>query len=142
MRSTRRVFLQSSAAALSQAGPVKTISANDKIRFATIGHGGMGSGDTRHALSVPGVELAAVSDIYDGRLARVKELYGDQIFTTRDYREILNRKDVDCVIVATPDHWHSAISIAAMEAGKDVYCEKPMVHDISEGKPVIEARER
>ncbi|MDQ2900291.1 MAG: Gfo/Idh/MocA family oxidoreductase [Acidobacteriota bacterium] len=147
MPSTRRNFLQNtafqtSAAALMQAGTGRTISANDKIRVATIGHGGMGSGDTRSALSIPGVELVGVSDIYDGRLARVKELYGDQIFTTRDYREILNRKDIDCVIIATPDHWHSAISIAAMEAGKDVYCEKPMVHNIAEGKPVIDAQER
>ena len=141
MPTTRRTFLQASTAGLAQAAPRK-ISANDKIRIATIGHGGMGSGDTRYALSVPGVELAAVCDIYDGRLTRVKELYGSQIFTTRDYREVLSRKDIDAVIVATPDHWHSAISIAAMEAGKDVYCEKPMVHAISEGEKVIAAQER
>jgi predicted dehydrogenase len=118
------------------------VSPNDKIRIATIGHGGMGSGDTRHARSIDGVELVAVCDLYDGRLTHAKETYGDQIFTTRDYREILSRKDIDCVIVATPDHWHAPICIAAMEAGKDVYCEKPMIHAISEGKAVVEAQER
>lgn len=116
------------------------ISPNDKIRIALIGAGGMGSGDTRSALSIPGVELAAVSDVYDGRLTRAKENWGDHIFTTRDYREVLARKDIDAIICATPDHWHSTITIEALKAGKHVYCEKPMVHDIAEGKQVIEAQ--
>lgn len=99
-------------------------------------------GDTGYARSIPGVELVAVCDLYDGRLKHAKELYGEQISTTRDYRAILDRKDIDSVIIATPDHWHSTISIAAMEAGKDVYCEKPMVHAVGEGKSVIAAQER
>ena len=64
-------------------------SANSKISLATIGIGGMGSGDTRFALQLPGVELVAVADIYDGRLERAKEVWGKQIFTTRDYREAI-----------------------------------------------------
>jgi predicted dehydrogenase len=118
----------------------KPVSPNDRIRIATVGHGGMGSGDTRYARSVPGVELVAVCDIYDGRLIRAKEIYGKGIFTTRDYREVLARRDIDAVIIATPDHWHSRITVDALEAGKDVYCEKPMVQQPSQGKDVIDAQ--
>ena len=115
---------------------------NDNIQIALIGAGGMGQGDARMSSSLPGVKLVAACDIYDSRLRRAKEIWGDGIFTTRDYREILARPDVDAVIVATPDHWHSRITIDAMNAGKDVYCEKPMVQKIPEGKPVIEAQEK
>ncbi len=118
------------------------ISANDRIQVALIGAGGMGSADARSAISVPGVSLVAVADLYDGRLQRAKETWGAQLFTTRDYREILNRKDIDAVIIATPDHWHSKITIDAINAGKDVYCEKPMVRTIEEGHGVIAAQRK
>ena len=113
--------------------------ANDRIRIALIGAGGMGNGDLADALANEGVEFAAAADIYDGRLASLKERYGKDIFTTRDYREILARPDIDAVIIATPDHWHARISIDALKAGKDVYCEKPMIQKIEEGTQVIEA---
>lgn len=114
--------------------------ANDKIRVAGIGMGIMGFGDMRAALKVPGVEIAGVCDLYQGHLDRAKELYGKDLFTTRDFREILQRKDIDAVIIATPDHWHDHISIAAMKAGKHVYCEKPMVQHLDEGHAVIKTQ--
>jgi len=149
MNNTRRQFFQITGAlgmasqlpAQDAKVPAK-VAATDRIRIATIGFGGMGSGDTGYALSVPGVELAAVCDVYDGRLTRAKEIHGSQIFTTRDYREILARKDIDAVIIGTPDHWHSRISIDALDAGKDVYCEKPMVQSVDEGQAVIAAQQR
>lgn len=117
-------------------------SANDNIQIALIGAGGMGLADANTAITVPGVKLVAACDLYDGRLADAKKIYGNDIFTTRDYRELLQRKDIDAVIVATPDHWHKDISVAAMNSGKSVYCEKPMVHSVSEGQAVVDAQNR
>ncbi len=117
-------------------------SANDQIQIGLIGAGGMGTADANTAITVPGVKLIAACDLYDGRLADAKKYYGNDIFTTRDYREILQRKDIDAVIVATPDHWHKDISVAAMNSGKAVYCEKPMVHDVTEGSAVVEAQQK
>jgi predicted dehydrogenase len=119
----------------------KKISSNDKIRIAVIGMGIMGYNDTRAALSVPGVELAACCDLYTGRLERAKEVYGQDLFTTRNYHDILSRKDIDAVVIATSDNWHSTISKAAMRAGKAVYSEKPMVHYLSEGLDEIKTQE-
>jgi predicted dehydrogenase len=113
---------------------------NDQINIALIGAGGMGNSDTDTALKIPGVKLVAVCDLYDGRLKDAKAKWGADIFTTRVYKEILNRKDIDAVIIATPDHWHQQISVDAMHAGKHVYCEKPMVHAITEGPAVIKAQ--
>jgi len=146
MRTTRRHFLQATAAAgmlaPALAAQEHKHSANDRVQVAVIGLGGMGTGDAHSSTAVPGVELVAVSDIYQGRLDHAKEVFGKDVFTTRDYREVLARKDIDAVIVATPDHWHSQISIDALNAGKDVYCEKPMVQRVDDGKKVIEAQQK
>ncbi len=121
-----------------QAEQAVPVAANDHIQIALIGAGGQGQYDTKTAVTVPGVKLVAVADCYDGRLEHSKELWGADVFTTRDYREILDRKDIDAVIIGTPDHWHKQASIDAMKAGKDVYCEKPMIHLYSDGPAMIE----
>jgi predicted dehydrogenase len=119
-------------------GEARPVAANDHIQIALIGAGGQGMGDTEHAIQVPGVKLVAVADCYNGRLDHSKERWGNDIFTTRDYNEILARKDIDAVIIGTPDHWHKQASVDAMKAGKDVYCEKPMIHIYSDGPEMIE----
>jgi len=126
------------ALAALQAEPTRRAAANDQIQLALIGAGIQGQTDTRFAVQVPGVKLVAVADCYDGRLAHSKELWGNDLFTTRNYAEILARKDIDAVIIATPDHWHKQAAIDAMKAGKDVYCEKPMIHLYSDGPEMIE----
>jgi len=116
------------------------IAPNDTIQVAVIGMGIQGFNDIAAAVKTPGVKMIAACDLYDGRLQRAKEIYGNDIATTKDYKEILNRSDVDAVIIATSDHWHDRISIDAMERGKAVYCEKPMVHHLDEGLAVIETQ--
>jgi predicted dehydrogenase len=154
MRPTRREFLKTAATGVTAAassttvlraqasGTRQEVPPNERIQIATIGCGIQGLGDTRVALRVPGVEIVAASDVYDGRLTLAKELWGDHVFTSRDYREVLARPDVDAVIIATPDHWHARAAIDAMKAGKDVYVEKPMVQDPEDGLDVIETERR
>ena len=124
---------------LRRAAPLAKYSANDQIQLALIGAGGMGTIDANTAISIEGVKLIAACDLYDGRLSKAQEEWGkeDPIVTTRDYREIIARDDVDAVIIAVPDHWHRKISIDAMRAGKAVYVEKPMVHSLEEGLEMI-----
>lgn len=148
----RRAFLKAAGIAAAGSGmhmlaqepreAGQAISANDHIQIALIGAGGQGQGDTGWAVQVPGVKLVAVADCYDGRLAHCKEVWGKDVFTTRDYREILARKDIDAVIIATPDHWHKQAAVDAMNAGKDVYCEKPMIHLYSDGPEIIETAQK
>jgi len=117
-----------------------SFSANDQINLGLIGVGIQGIFDTKAALEVAGIKLVAASDLYTGRLDRAKELWGADIFVSRDYRKLLERKDVDAVIVATPDHWHKKITIDALNAGKHVYCEKPMVQKWEDGQAIISAQ--
>ncbi len=146
----RRTFLQSAAKTAALAAGATHLqplfaqsaaprSPNDTIQLALIGAGIQGQGDTRFALQVPGVKLVAVADCYDGRLTHAREMWGADLFTTRDYREILARKDVDAVLIATPDHWHKQAAVDAVQAGKDVYLEKPMIHLYSDGPEIIDA---
>jgi predicted dehydrogenase len=120
----------------------KKYAPNDQVNIAVIGMGIMGFNNLRTTVQVPGVKLIGVCDLYTGRLERAKELYGKDIFTTKNYKEILDRKDIDAVIIATTDHWHDHISIDAMNKGKHVYCEKPMVHKLEEGAEVIATQKK
>lgn len=131
---TRQLFSSETATVLRS-----EIAESANIRIGLIGKGGMGTADANCALSVPGVQITAVCDLYDARLKQAKDQWGN-VFTTKDYKEILERKDVDAVLIGTPDHWHQPIAIAAMKAGKHVYCEKPVIHKLSEGNALIDAQ--
>jgi predicted dehydrogenase len=152
---TRREFLGKSAVltgsatiaasgllAAKTSGSQKTITANDRIRFGLIGAGMRGIPDAQCALSVAGTEFAMVADLYDGRLARCKELFGSQLITTKDYDEILARPDIDAVIIVTPDHWHKKMTIDALRAGKDVYLQKPATWSWKEGIEIMAVQKK
>ncbi|MEK6781655.1 MAG: Gfo/Idh/MocA family oxidoreductase [Bacteroidota bacterium] len=126
-------------------GPIpdqKTYGPNDQVNIGVIGMGIMGFNNLSTSVKVPGVKLVGVCDLYSGRLDHTKEVYGKDIFTTKNYQELLDRKDIDAVIIATSDHWHDRISIDAMNKGKHVYCEKPMVHKLEQGAEVIATQKR
>ncbi|MFO0893261.1 MAG: Gfo/Idh/MocA family oxidoreductase [Isosphaeraceae bacterium] len=135
----RRQFLAASTAAIAGAAAVPRsvasgpLGANDRIGIAVIGVGGMGSGHLGGLVkrsSADNVQVRAVSDVYQRRLARAMaaaHCEGD-----RDYRRVLDRNDLDAVLIATPDHWHAKIAIDAMESGKHVYVEKPMTHTVEQ----------
>jgi predicted dehydrogenase len=115
------------------------VSGADRVRFASIGIGIQGSSLLRAAVTIPQAECVAACDLYDGRHTLAREIAGPSIKTTRRYQEILDDKNIECVIVAVPDHWHKHITVDALSAGKDVYVEKPMSHSIAEGEEMVRA---
>lgn len=111
---------------------------SDRPTKAVIGVGGMG----RVHIGYPGAELLAVCDIDERHLRRALELSGPGVKGYKDYREVLERPDIDIVHIVTPPHWHGVMAAAAAEAGKDIWCEKPMTRTIAEGREVVRAVER
>jgi predicted dehydrogenase len=131
---SRRTFLQAAAAAPFAASLARA--ADEKPRIGLVGCGGMGMGDARNASRFGTV--VAVCDVDADHLDRaVKQYPGSKPFS--DFRKLLERKDVDVVLNATPDHWHTLVNLAALRAGKDVYSEKPLTLTIDEGKRLVKA---
>ena len=112
------------------------------IRFASIGTGVRGCELLAASLRVPGVECVAVSDLWEGRLTAAQQALKKQVATTRNYKEILDRKDIDAVIVAATDHQHRRVVVDACNAGKDVYCEKPLSHTVEDGFAILAAAQK
>jgi predicted dehydrogenase len=131
-----RTILLDPGPSYAAAGPMPP---SDTVRFGIIGIGMQGSGLLHTAVTLPGVECAAACDLYDGRHELAREIVGKPIPTTRRYQEVLENKDIDAIIAAVPDHWHKQIVVDCCNAGKDVYCEKPMTHAVSEGFEMITA---
>lgn len=127
------------SAATTAASAGRVLGANDRLRLAVIGTGGRGQYLMKEVNRQGGIEWVAVCDVYDVRRAQALKLAGPNTEQYVDYRQILARKDVDAVIVATPDHWHATIAVEALKAGKDVYCEKPMVHYPKDGQAIVKA---
>ena len=144
---TRRDFLASSAIALAAMPAAKAaaqaVAPSDKVRVGLVGCGGMGRGDLATFFLNPEVDCPVVCDIDDAQLAKTVEMVQAQRETTpetvKDFRQVIDRDDVDVVLVATPDHWHALPTVYACQAGKDVYVEKPLATSIDEGRAMLEA---
>lgn len=143
---SRRDWLESvGLGALALAGgfsaTAKGYYANETIRLGGIGVGGRFRHLMKSLPKLPGVQLVAVCDVWDDHLAQAKQLADPKVFVTKHFEELLERKDVDAVVIASPDHWHVPMTIAACQAKKDVYVEKPLTHDVGEGAAVIKAQD-
>jgi predicted dehydrogenase len=114
--------------------------ASDQVRFGIIGVGMEGANLLSASLTLPGVHCVAAADLYDGRHTLARELSNNpNLPTTRHYQELLDRKDIDCILAAVPDHWHMRVVVDACKAGKDIYCEKPMSHTAEQGFVMADA---
>src|SRR5579872_2664377 len=132
---SRRAFLQGGAVAaggllasrtiLLEGKPMpKAVAPSDRVRFGMIGIGMQGSGLLGMAITIPGIECVAAADLYDGRHTLAREITANpNLPVTRNYQELLDRKDIDCIVAAVPDHWHRRVVVDACNAGKDIYCE-------------------
>src|SRR3990172_760773 len=144
----RREFLEKlgiGTAGLLAAGYTATargFAANETLNIGCIGTGGRCRQLMEALPKISGVRITAVCDIWDENLAEGKKLADPRAVAVKDHHRLLARSDVDAVVIGTPDHWHVPITIDACAAGKDVYCEKPLTHNLAEGQAVIDAQHR
>ncbi len=137
----RRGFLKS--AALTAASASRVLGANDRVRLALIGCGGRGKTVARHMVrESKNVEYAVMCDVYDDQSSKASQefaQFGAKAETAKDFRKVLERNDLDAVHIATPDHGHAIAAVMACQAGKNIYCEKPLGHNIVEGRAIADA---
>src|SRR3974377_2439660 len=140
----RRTFIAASAGFAAAQG--RTLGANARVRVGLIGCGGISVADTRAFCAHPEVEIPVVCDVDDAQiadtLARFQKEGWKQPETVKDFRRLIERKDIDVCLVCTPDHWHALPTVIALDAGKDVYCEKPLATSIGEGRAMAAAARR
>jgi predicted dehydrogenase len=142
---SRREFLKETAlvgagaAALGGLAPARVLGANDRIRVGVIGSGHRARYLASIFVKQPSVEIVAVCDVYAPNRRAGLKIAGPKAVGVLDYRAVLDRKDIDAVVIGTPDHWHKQILIEAVRAGKDAYCEKPLIHSIPEGEEILRA---
>lgn len=142
-RIDRRTFVKGGAAtALTAASWSRVLGANERIGIGMIGIGLMGRIHTRNFAKQPDVSMVAICDTYDPRADVGAEIAGGKVIQCRDFRKLLDNKDIDAVVVATPDHWHALITMMACAAGKDVYVEKPLSLFVREGRWMIDVAKR
>ncbi len=142
---SRRQFVKGTiavgAAAVLPASGV--LGSNDDIRVAVIGIGGKGRGHMETFEKLPGARIVGLCDVDPRRLSeRCRDFEGKGVFMTTDARKIMERKDIDVVVIATCDHWHALLAVWACQSGKDVYVEKPVSHNILEGRRMIRAAKK
>ena len=148
LKMTRRDFNKSAALCAASlaltAGPAvrNVLGANDRVRMGLIGAGGMGQADLRDFIRTGQVDVVAIADVYEPHLDEALSMTPGKARGFKDFRRLLDLKEVDAVIIATPDHWHAIPMIMACEAGKDVYVEKPLSHTLHEGRKMVEAAAR
>ncbi|HTS56787.1 MAG TPA: Gfo/Idh/MocA family oxidoreductase [Terriglobales bacterium] len=125
----------------------QSAAAGDRIRFGMIGIGMQGSGLLADSIELPGIECVAACDLYDGRHTLAREITSEvtsktDLPVTRRYHDLLDNKNIDCLVAAVPDHWHKQVVVDAVNAGKDIYCEKPMSHTAGDGVAMVEAAQK
>ena len=137
----RRDFLKTGLTAAAATGPfvVRALGASDEVRIGQIGLGTRGAYELEICQRTKGAKVMAVADVYQPLVDKYVSAANNAFTGYQDFRRILDRKDIDAVFVSTPDHWHAPIVIMACQAGKDVFCEKPLSHTLHEGQQMVKA---
>jgi len=140
----RRQFVAKTSAAVvgTALSARRVLGANERVNVALIGCGTRGRLLASLIRQTPDAAVTALCDVYDSQVAQARESAGEGTRAFKDFRQVLDQKDIDAIVVATPDHWHGIIAISACQAGKDAYVEKPLAHNIRESRAIVEAARR